>query len=581
MDYDRLATASAKAANAVPASAEWHRIDRLPSRQWLSSEVDAIVSELSARLRQPGSTATLLPAQALSLVEAFTAGGLFAPLPVGSGKTLLSLLLPVFLTAKKPILIVPAALARKTLLERSRYEQQWRLPGNLRILSYERLSRESAARELEDYAPDALIFDECHKLKNPRAAVTRRVSRYLSAHPGVKVAAMSGTITKRSIKDFAHVVAWCLAHSPAPTTFTDLEAWSSALDVRVQEPRTRPAYPGPILRWCLPEDLADGDEHDHGRRGYRRRLVSTPGVVALSEQSVSCSLRVDAEWLDQPACAEAFTRLRTSWELPDGYELIDGPSVWRAARQIGLGFYYTLRVWPPTEWREKRRAWARLVRTIISEHGNRLHIDTEAQVASAIVTGHLPVSILADARAIRDEWKAIEPTFTPETITEWLSPDALDWADRWLTSERGILWCESVAFGSALADRGWSYYGAEGLDARKRLIDHAPTGRGIVASYAANKAGRNLQHFSANALTQVPKSGMDLEQCLGRTHRQGQLSDEVTARALITCAEDFGAIEQARKDAAYQQAITGQTSKLLACDWCVEDEGRTGSQWVT
>lgn len=579
IDFSGFMRAAQKASRAVQVTEEWRRIDALPRRAWTVDDVDATTDQLSALLRQPGAVARLLPAQAIALVEAWQCGGLFAPLPVGSGKTLLSLLLPRFLRAKRPILIVPAALGRKTEHERRRYEQQWQLPGNLRVLSYERFSRESAARELEDYQPDALIFDECHRLKNRNTAAARRVARYLKSHPSTAVAAMSGTITKRSIKDYAHILSWTHKSPPVPMHFTDLEAWSSALDVRLTE-KTAPLHPGPLLRWCLPEDRTDGDEHDHARRGYRRRLVSTPGVVALAEQSVSCSLVVSGAQLDAPPVVlDAFAGLRRDWVLPDGSELIDGPAVWRAARQLGLGYYYTWETQPPLEWRERRRDWARLVRALIAEHGNRWGLDTEAQVASAVVRGDLPPREVEPARAVRDAWKAIEPTFRPVTVTRWLSTHAVDYCADWAARERGIVWVENTAFGATLEGRGIPYYGAEGLDARKRLIDHAPAGAALVASRPANATGRNLQQHSRNLWTSPAKSGMVAEQLIGRTHRQGQQADEVTVECLFACVEDYAAIVQARVDAAYQQNTTGQTAKLLACDWLIEEPEGHSDQW--
>ncbi len=60
---------------------------------------------------------------------------------------------------------------------------------------------------------------------------------------------------------------------------------------------------------------------------------------------------------------------------------------------------------------------------------------------------------------------------------------------------------------------------------------------------------------------------------MGRTHRDGQQADEVTATALLGCIENFEAMDRAVLDARYIEDSTGQSQKLLYCDLDLPMEG--------
>ncbi|MEI6806500.1 MAG: DEAD/DEAH box helicase family protein, partial [Myxococcaceae bacterium] len=213
----------------VTRSAEFDRVMNLPKRE-LSADASGVLTQ---KLRTENGTMTLRPIQAQALSELEQCQGLFAPIRVGGGKTLISLLAPVLLQAKRPLLLMPAKLIAKTEAEAKVLGQHWRL-GKLKIMSYELLGHERGQKEFLEYAPDFIIADECHKLKNTKAAVTRRVSRYISKNPKTVMLAMSGTITKRSIRDFWHIAKWCLrSNAPVPLNWPEMSLWADALDENV------------------------------------------------------------------------------------------------------------------------------------------------------------------------------------------------------------------------------------------------------------------------------------------------------------------------------------------------------------
>ena len=533
---------------------ELRRIERLPRRLW-DSKAEGLANELTEILRTPKGTMSLRPIQAVALCEIGMVGGLFGPLRVGAGKTLISLLAPRVAFAKRPLLLVPAALVGKTRRDEAELRLHWRLPEWLRVISYEWLGRAQAAQALEDYAPDLIIADEVHRLKNPRAAVTRRVRRYMQDEPDTHFVGMSGTITKRSILDFAHILRW--SHkpeaAPLPRKYTDLELWADALDER--KGQLRRADPGALRVLCNEdeEQAWPADPRRTARRAFRRRLVETPGVVATKETPIDASIVMRG--VEPPKSRDvdaAFARLRYQWETPDGWPIADGLAMNRHAREIALGFYYVWDPRPPALWLEARRVWAAFVRRTLRYSKT---LDSELQVRR----------VHADAPECVD-WLAVRKTFEPRTVAQWLDGSVAEYCADWAHANGGIVWCEHTCFGELLHSLGVPYYGRKGETCDGQPIEAHKPGRGLAASIASNATGRNLQAWSRNLIASAPANGLQWEQLIGRTHRDGQQADEVTFDVLTACAEHVGAFWQAVRDSEFVYDSTGSPQKLLVAD---------------
>jgi hypothetical protein len=542
----------------VQRSGELGRVVALPRRA-----PDLPVVDQTERFRVDGGEQVLRPVQSLALCELTLRRGLFAPMRVGAGKTLVSFLAASAVHAERPVLVIPAKLRSKTMRELGELRRHWKVEP-LQVVSYELLGREQHAGWLESVRPDLLVFDECHKVRNKRAAVTRRVRRYVEAHPDTVVVAMSGTITRRSLLDYAHLLRWCLGdeHAPVPRELWELETWAAALDEQ-RDPMSRRVAPGALLVLRGPEE--DGlSPRDAARSAFRRRLTETSGVVATRGEP-GCVASIALTSLLPPESApieQAFDRLRSAWEAPDGQPLADGFAVDRVARQIGMGFYYAWDPPAPPAWLEARRVWCAYVRSVLRRSRS---LDTELQVRRQ----HAETP---ECRA----WLAVRDDFEPTVVARWLCDSVVQRAAE-LLREPGICWVEHVQMGEAVAALAdVPLYGAGGLDV-------PPTGRPVVMTVQSGSEGRNLQAWSRNIVLSPPASGSVWEQLVGRTHREGQQADEVTLEVAGFCREHVQSWWKSVADARYVEQTTGAVQKLLMVDHDVmslEELGEMrGARW--
>lgn len=626
----------------VPASSELVRISKIPRRVMLPEDAEWLAHELTLRLRKPRGTMTLRPLQGWALFELGTVGGLFGPIPVGEGKTLVSMLAPIVMKSERPLLIVPAGLVEKTKRDKEVLEQHWHLPHFIRIMSYEWLGRTQAGEDvktgkksaIEEWDPDLVILDEAHRAKNNRgAAVARRLTRFFrnrSRQKPVACVAMSGTMTKRSIQDYAHVLAWALPAQlvPVPLHWNELKLWSEALDEKKDQYVQR-IDPGALEILCADDkdrELWRTDRLDAARRTYQRRLLETPGVVSAKETGVASTLVVRGVGFHPgPAVDEAFEEMRENWVTPDGWSIPDGLAFSRHARELALGFFLRWDPRPPEGWKQARTKWHQFVRKVLKH--SRVH-DSEKQVRSHVLHSLLKLVPEEHHAAVKDvvsphkdpekrlltvqqrieyaqqlveaikegrdpevvagevallTWKGLEETFEPNTVPVWIDSAACDFAAAWAKRNVGIVWVEHRCVGQRLRDEfGLPYYGRKGLDDQGRFIDDHDAKKSFVASRPANSEGRNLQKWSKNLITSLLPNGARNEQLFGRTHRTGQLADEVEVEFLVSCLEHLEGFDQAMNDARYIQASTGAPQKLLLATIDVDEKSLrgVGPRWV-
>jgi len=553
-------------------TAELQRIRALVRRSYTQAEVTELIRTLTIKYRTPTGKGTLREVQAIGLKEVVEQGGLFGPQRVGAGKTLFSLLCALALGAKRPVLLLPASLIEKTKRDLRRLAADWQIPRNIKMISYQSLGLVKCAEELDIWQPDVIIADECHRLKNKKAGVTRRVSRYMDKNPGTKFVALSGTMIAGSIKDFAHILRWCLkGNAPIPRHAGEVDEWADALDNGI--PFTKRKRPGPLLT------LGDADGEDElqcARRAFQSRLRETPGVVATGTTNdpelADCSLYLEAlEYSVNNATETNFHTLRSKWETPDGWAFDQATELWQYAQELALGFHYVWSPRPPTEWLDARRNWSKFVRETLKLSRT---LDTEKQVALAVDAGELDTSTL-------DAWRKEFPKYQGKRVIVWHDDSVIDLCAKWMEKGPGIVWCQYTFFARELSKRtGVPYYGEGGLDAEGNFIEaHDPT-KPMIVSLFANKEGQNLQAWNRNLFTTVPNATI-LEQALGRTHRSGQMADEVTAEFLFGCYEHWKCWQDARETAKMIADVQGHDQKILVCDSTFPEDitGRHADRW--
>jgi hypothetical protein len=511
------------------------------------------VTPLYAR---PGGTMRLWPVQSAALIEASEMGGELSPIGVGHGKTLIDLLLPDAVGAVRAVLLTKAQLRDQLFAsDIPLYEKHFYLPlDRLTVVSYEDLSSARKADVLTKLKPDLIIADEGHALRHRSSARTKRFLRYLRDNPACKFVCLSGTVTTRSIKDYAHLAELALKKfSPLPYGYRELEDWAAAIDVPLGDGEPMP--PGALELLCAPGE--------HVRSGYRRRLVETPGVIATEEGALGTSLVIRALRPAVPdAIRKALKTLRKTWSW-DGEEYEDGMSLARVARQLALGFYYR---WdwpggePDTEWLDARRDWHREVRSYLA-HAARPGMDSPLLLSRAAAKG-------AWRTPFWEPWDAVRKRYRPHppVAAVWVSDGIMDAVDAWMRDRvadpgdgMGIVWYEHDAVGARLRQLGWSVFGG-GESAEALATCREPA---IACSIKAHGTGKNLQQYSCALVVSPPANGAAWEQLLGREHRPGQLADEVVFDVLLHTKELENAIDRSLEDARYIEQTQGQRQKLL------------------
>ncbi len=598
-----------------------------------------------------GCITTLNPVQGLALDEAYDVKGLLGILGVGSGKTGLGILLPWALfphkaarpsEAKVCLLLIPPKLKRRFFSKdfpqwSAHFEvpnlaglsgASWKGDGRpvLEVLSYSELSSKRNTDIMTRIGPSAIIADEAHKLKNPDAARTKRFFRVFSAEaiqrsgrPKPFYCPMTGTMTDKSLKEYAHHAEFGLVESsPLPLAGPVLDSWAAALDVS-----DRPAPPGRLRLLCA--------EGETVQQGFARRLFDTKGVITTSVASSSAALEIEA--LPSPNLPEAVKEhlkvIREEEKRPDGEESDGAMTTANWAREMASGFYS---YWafpkefkrlcrcegpcPPeceaviliNRWFAARKAYNKSVRLRLArsrefmdspdllkhaairwfegyEHeGVKYPPKTKQRRVPevcpkcrgvgvvkcpcgwAAVGGPAPVwdsAMVVEGVGMFETWPAwrdVKELVEPEPRCKWVDPFLVNATIAWGKANKGVIWTEHKEFGRKVAaGLGLPFYDGGGKDPELDEKGDRP----VVCSIRANNEGSNLQGlFFKNLVVHPPSAGLLWEQLLGRTHRQGQRAETVLVDVFLHTAEFRRAFDTACQRALYIQTTNRTPQKL-------------------
>lgn len=574
-------------------SPDLRRIMALDQRE--RPDLGPIQASLTARLRRHNPTCrcradyrrpcadSLRPIQAWALHEIGLYGGLLGPIGVGEGKTLLDLLAAMVVPdCRVAVLFLPASLRNQLLdVDWGFYGQHWNLPNLvgakwvdpkrpfIHVMSFDELSREKATDLLERIKPDLVVVDEGHKIASRKSVRTRRFINYFRAHPKTRLCVWSGTLTRRSIRDYAHLSAMALRdRSPLPLEYATIESWAEVLD-----PNNLAVADGELS--ALKQDPDEPVIH-----AFRRRLISTPGVVA-SPDTVSCpaALYIHERKVEAPpAVLEADRRVKATWCRPDGEELILALDVSRCRRELVSGFFYFWH-YPRNEPLEARKAWLAARKEWHKELREKLktprpHLDSPLLCTKAAIRaeegykGPLPTW----RSTYWPEWRDRRLSVLPVTNASWVDDYLVKDAAAWLAEGPGVVWYEHDAFGRALAKlTGAPFYGPG--EAAAIGIPKEDGTRPVIASIRAHGTGRNLQMFNRALVANPPSDGAAWEQLLGRHHRPGQESDEVNFFVYRHADVYREAIDTARDLAQYIEDSFGGSQRLRRATFTWGTEG--------
>ncbi|MFA6167920.1 MAG: hypothetical protein WC700_14965 [Gemmatimonadaceae bacterium] len=566
------------------------------------------VPDLTDELRTPMGKMRLLPVQNAALWWARETGGLAAPAGVGSGKSLLSYLLPILLNKKRPLLMVPAHLVEKTRREMRALRLHWKIPDPYPVLSYSRIQIPSGADLLDDLRPDLIVADEAHYLKIKASARTKRFIRYMDKHPECAFCPLSGTFTLRSLADYAHLMRFALGDgSPVPLKDHVVEEYDqvfgAASDQRTawvrfnmgRGPRPPSAEDlGKIGRryvtWAgnppAREIYADDPEGLQAdpcgyRAAFRARLVSTPGVVSTRKASCDASIVMVRHNPAVPdAVRAALVQLESTWTRPDGEELLPDGKPGRehefenamhlseCRSQMAAGFYYR---WdwpggvPDVEWIGRKAAWHRALRAFLKEH-DRSGYDSPFMLARA---ANQRDPFVEELWAPWVDWCEVKGRPAPPVVAVWIDEFLMREAVALATKENAVIWYNHSEVGRKLAEiSGFAWFGP-GKQASAQLVQLAETvldgtrkPMPIVCSARAHREGKNLQGWERFVWCELPTTGNDMEQIIGRFHRQGQQADEVRIDWFGHAECFVERLDTARRDCGYQEGTLDNERRL-------------------
>ncbi len=538
----------------VDYSREIERVQNLPMRP-AAEFSETSRTYLRDAVTKPGSSMKLWDTQCAALLaalDAYTlvegnrrAPGLFGAVAVGQGKTLIAGLLGTVWRRERGVVLTTASLLSQTEGLLQDYRACFYMPSEVSVLPYSTLSNADHEDVLEKLAPEFIVADEAHSLSNKTSARGRRFRRYLNEHPGTLVAMLTGTVTKKSLLEWAELSDLALGDwSPAPRDYPTRKAWAQALDLE------------PVRAVGALATLAGGPgaNIDDVRYALSERISRGPGCVASREDAVDVPLIIRA--FEEPrsvAIDHALNGLAATWTRPDGEELALAPEFAEVNRQLRLGGYYGWEYEPDREWLRVRREYRRAVREWIKHHP-RQKLDSMLAVQRAILNGWMRLTEY-------DAWLAIKDrAHEPPKVWRWIDEVIAEWWSIRMT-DAGV---EAVGFGKriAFAERvaelaGVPYYGA-GRKAAKDLTTEKGD-RSIVCSLGAHGQGKNLQAWPRACVFDAPSTGATWEQLLGRLHRPGQEAERVVYEVSLAWLEEVG---RAQKEAHWISATTGAPQKM-------------------
>ena len=588
-----------------------------------------------------GSPFTLKATQAEAFYSYETYGKVFGPIEVGGGKTLIALRICAMAhergRVKKSMIVVPPGVmgqlidrdipwARRRVPLGQSFVVMHRKPADERmaiamhtsrgcfLVPYSMLSHADGSMLLEYINPELIVFDEAHNLANLRSARTRVIDKFVEKKGNsLTVVALSGTCTKKSLKEYAHILRWTHAEkSPVPLDDDVVNEWGALIDAdgnfwdKTTDQRVGTAPMRPLVHWSN-----EHFKHEHlkfdvegMRRALQNRLLTAPGIVPAPADALGATLiitnepcKLEGKGADK--LKELDDRIETMWVAPDGTEIDWAMHKFNHRYILSSGLYYDHQ-WPqPEHYAELRRVSYDEACNHISQAMDHHEAAQEYHkcVREWLKYNELPgldrpmligrsCSLHGEqfvGKALYQAWKRAkdlefdgmpERTQVPIRVCDYKVQAAIRWTKK--QKRGGIVWYLNDGLGEWVAE----------LAERAGLpVVHCPAGERFnkilrdpeapklferafaICSIKAHSVGKNLQYFDRQFFLQFPRPESDAQQVLGRLHREGQAADEVQTFTCISTDIDEISLAATLNDSVYVFETWASARKVLIANW--------------
>ena len=604
----------------------------------------------------PSGTFKMYPEQVKAMMMYHDYGGQVDPIAVGGGKTLVSILIANDAYSqfgmRKIMLMTPPHLVNQlkdTELPLYRRHFSINVPfywialmspckrilqvksrrAGVYVVSYSLLSGRKGAEIIDAIAPDLIIGDEIHKIAsaNPSARGRRFKEAVLKYSP--QIVGLSGTITKKSPRDYHFLTTHALQENsflPRPTALAD--EWAKIIDSEASSIDEFPNNSAPqlipfkiLIDWAKHNFPDEIDLYPNNLVGFRaahkKRLRTCPGVVASDGEDLGVSIRItniDSRkkheystsivneecigWENLVALVEQLTSL---WIAPNGDEIDHAMHMWRWRYELeGFGFYNNL-FWPAPEkvaLRKKitdtqakdiidrsighhllQQEYHRVLRSWIKNRAKR-GLDTPFLIGGDMARN-------GDQHVGRDLYKAwsdmkaavfaemIERDKEFVRVCNFRVSKIVEWATRWWQNrpdKAAIVWYVNNGVAEWLRDAFIEadlpmIYCPAGKKGKANLEDRTQGDKFAIASLKAYHEGLNLQyHHDTEMFAQWPREALLAQQGMGRVHRNEQKAEETRMFGSFLSEFDRVNFSACLNDAAYMHQTT-QKQKLLYADY--------------
>lgn len=548
---------------------EWVRIANLESTDYFDTEkypdlTDSLMRKGQPRVWRNSRKQVIrgLNASQNALCHAMKdVGGAVGAIAVGGGKAAGGMLCGA---VYEPDLLVFVT-TPTTLHQVNQTYADWRIPFKFdfqfQAITSSWLQQKKNARALgmvfAKYKKPMLVLDEAHLFANPTSARTGRLARLIEARPDIAVVVMSGTLMSKSLKQMTHLCEWALkGRSPVPVEGSELlEKWANVIDVDGKPGALDYMACSDLVAWATnmpPTSYGSSEERRREiRSAFAHRFHSARGVVATTKSALGTDLTIypapglgDKEHplVLPPEVRECLKQIEMFGEIRTGdlIEILpDKMAQYRASRLLSMGFFQRWD-WPlgkdgvpkiDHDWMEARSDWFRCVRNELKNfvrEGYDSELCVREQIAHeyqnpAVPKREIHAAYVKWAVQCQKRWKG-QPH--PPTVPVWISTFYVDWIVNWVKSQTGrgkgpmLVWYESQAIRDALAERGFEVLNAG------QVTDWSKP-RNLAVSILSHSTGIDMPAWHRNLILEPPSGAVRWEQTIGRTHREGQIADEV------------------------------------------------------